>query len=114
MRNVVRRATLSLDSDLTPDADLMLRAASGAVWLGDLRLADRLAKAAIRADGAPRAYFLRAHALSWLFAARKPTPCWPSCLLQSSPTTTVVGSRTDEPSTCYWLSVTPACERHHR
>jgi len=66
MRNVVRRAALSLDSDLTPDAELLLKAASGAVWLGDLRLADRLAKAAIRADGAPRAYFLRAHALSWL------------------------------------------------
>ena len=71
MRNVVRRATLSLDSDLTPDADLMLKAAGGAVWLGDLRLADRLAKAAIRADGAPRAYFLRAHALSWLFAGQE-------------------------------------------
>ena len=71
MRNVVRRATLSLDSDLTPDADLMLKAAGGAVWLGDLRLADRLAKAAIRADGAPRAYFLRAHALSWLLAGQE-------------------------------------------
>ena len=70
-RNVVRRATLSLDSDLTPDADLMLRAAGGAVWFGDLRLADRLAKSAIRADGAPRAYFLRAHALSWLFAGQE-------------------------------------------
>ena len=66
MRSVVRRATLSLDSDLTPDTELLLKAASGAVWLGDLRLADRLAKAAIRADAAPRAYFLRAHALSWL------------------------------------------------
>jgi DNA-binding CsgD family transcriptional regulator len=71
MRNVVRRATLSLDSDLTPDAELMLRAAGGAVWLGDLRLADRLAKAAIRADGSPRAYFLRAHALSWLPAGKE-------------------------------------------
>src|SRR6185312_13616635 len=29
MRNVVRRATLILDSDQTPDADLMLRAAGG-------------------------------------------------------------------------------------
>lgn len=70
-RNVVRRATLILDSDQTPDADLMLRAAGGAVWLGDLRLADRLAKAAIRADGSPRAYFLRAHALSWLPAGEE-------------------------------------------
>ena len=71
MRNVVRRATLSLDSDLTPDADLLLKAAGGAVWLGDLRLADRLAKAAIRAGAAPRAYFLRAHALSWLPAGKE-------------------------------------------
>jgi DNA-binding CsgD family transcriptional regulator/tetratricopeptide (TPR) repeat protein len=71
MGSVVRRATLSLDSDLTPDTELFLKAASGAVWLGDLRLADRLAKAAIRAGGSPRAYFLRAHALSWLFAGQE-------------------------------------------
>ena len=71
MRNVVRRATLSLDSDLTSETDVLLKAASGAVWLGDLRLADRLAKAAIRADGSPRAYFLRAHALSWLPAGKE-------------------------------------------
>jgi DNA-binding CsgD family transcriptional regulator len=71
MGSVVRRATLSLDSDLTPDAELFLKAASGAVWMGDLRLADRLAKAAIRADAAPRAYFLRAHALSWLPAGEE-------------------------------------------
>jgi DNA-binding CsgD family transcriptional regulator len=70
MRSVVRRATLILDSDLTPDSDLLLKAASGAVWLGHLRLADRLAKAAIRAGAAPRAYFLRAHALSWLPAGQ--------------------------------------------
>jgi DNA-binding CsgD family transcriptional regulator len=71
MRNVVRRAALSLDSDLALDTDLLLDAASGAVWLGDLRLADRLAKAAIRAGGSARAYFLRAHALSWLFAGQE-------------------------------------------
>ncbi|HET7665599.1 MAG TPA: LuxR C-terminal-related transcriptional regulator [Mycobacterium sp.] len=71
MRTVVRRASLILDSDVTPDSDLLLKAASGAVWLGDLRLADRLAKAAIRADGSPRAYFLRAHALSWLPAGQE-------------------------------------------
>jgi DNA-binding CsgD family transcriptional regulator len=65
MGTVVRRASLILDSDLPPDADLLLKAAGGAVWAGDLRLADRLAKAAIRAGGSPRAYFLRAHALSW-------------------------------------------------
>ena len=63
---VVRRATLSLDSDLTPDADLLVRAAQGAVWLADLALADRLADAAARAGGGPEPSFVRAHALSWL------------------------------------------------
>jgi tetratricopeptide (TPR) repeat protein len=63
---VVRRATLSLDSDLTPDADLLVRAAHGAVWLADLALADRLAEAAIRAGAGPEPNFVRAHALSWL------------------------------------------------
>jgi DNA-binding CsgD family transcriptional regulator len=63
---VVRRATLSLDSDLTPDADLLVRAAQGAVWLADLTLADRLADAAARAGAGPEPKFVRAHALSWL------------------------------------------------
>ncbi|MGO9104258.1 MAG: LuxR C-terminal-related transcriptional regulator [Mycobacterium sp.] len=63
---VVRRATLCLNSDLTPDADLLVRAAHGAVWLADLPLADRLAQAAIRAGAGPEPNFVRAHALSWL------------------------------------------------
>ena len=63
---VVRRATLSLDSDLTPDTDLLVRAAHGAVWLADLPLADRLAEAAIHAGAGPELNFVRAHALSWL------------------------------------------------
>ncbi len=66
IRVVVRRATLSLDSDLTPDADLLVRAAHGAVWLADLPLADRLAEAAIHAGAGPEPNFVRAHALSWL------------------------------------------------
>jgi DNA-binding CsgD family transcriptional regulator len=66
IRVVVRRATLSLDSDLTPDADLLVRAAHGAVWLADLPLADRLAEAAINAGAGPEPNLLRAHALSWL------------------------------------------------
>ncbi|HJT90567.1 MAG TPA: helix-turn-helix transcriptional regulator [Mycobacterium sp.] len=66
VRVVVRRATLSLDSDLTPDADLLVRAAHGAVWLADLPLADRLAEAAIRGGAGHEANFVRAHALSWL------------------------------------------------
>jgi DNA-binding CsgD family transcriptional regulator len=63
---VVRRAALTLDSDLAPDVDLLVRAAHGAVWLADLPLADRLAEAAIRAGAGPEPNFVRAHALSWL------------------------------------------------
>jgi DNA-binding CsgD family transcriptional regulator len=63
---VVRRATLTLDSDLTPDTDLLVRAAGGAVWLANLPLADRLAQAAIRAGAGPKPNFVRAQALSWL------------------------------------------------
>jgi DNA-binding CsgD family transcriptional regulator/tetratricopeptide (TPR) repeat protein len=66
IRVLVRRATLSLDSDLKPDADLLLKAAHGAVWLGDLHLAERLAEAAIDAGPGPEPNFVRAHALSWL------------------------------------------------
>ena len=66
VRVVVRRAALSIDSDLAPDADLLVRAANGAVWLADLALADRLAEAAVKAGGGPEPSFIRAHALSWL------------------------------------------------
>ena len=57
IRVVVRRATLSLDSDLTPDTDLLIKAAQGAIWLADLSLADRLAEAAVRAGAGPEAQF---------------------------------------------------------
>jgi DNA-binding CsgD family transcriptional regulator len=66
IRMVVRRAALSLDSDLAPAEDLLLRAAEGAVWLGDHPLAARLADAAIRAGGGAEAKLVRAHALGWL------------------------------------------------
>jgi hypothetical protein len=66
VRIAVRRATLSLDSDLEPDADLLLKAARGAVWMVDVPLADRLAEAAIRAGGGAEATFIRAYVLSWL------------------------------------------------
>lgn len=65
-RAVVRRAALSLDSDLAPDADLLVRAAHGAVWLGDLLLADRLGEAAVKAGAGPQPNLVRGHALSWL------------------------------------------------
>jgi DNA-binding CsgD family transcriptional regulator len=63
---VIRRATLSVDSDLPPDVSLLSKAAHGAIWLADLSLADGLAEAAVRAGAGPEAQFLRAHALSWL------------------------------------------------
>ncbi len=63
---LVRRAALSLDSDLPPDADLLVRAAQGAICLADLALADRLAAAGERAGGGARARFVQAHAVSWL------------------------------------------------
>jgi DNA-binding CsgD family transcriptional regulator len=63
---IIRRATLSVDSDLPPDVDLLCSAAHGAIWLADLPLADRLAEAAVHAGAGPEARFLRAHALSWL------------------------------------------------
>lgn len=66
VRVLVRRAALSLDSDLAPDGDLLVRAAHGAICLADLPLADRLAEAATRATAGPEAQFIRAHALSWL------------------------------------------------
>jgi len=68
---VVRRALLSLDSDLDRDAGFLLRAAQGAVWLMDLPTALRLADAAIRAGGGAEAVFVYAHALSWLGRGRE-------------------------------------------
>lgn len=66
IRVIVRRATLTLDSDLEPDRDLFLTAAQAAVRLADLPLAERLANAAIRAGAGVEAKFLRAHVLSFL------------------------------------------------
>ncbi|MCP9274018.1 helix-turn-helix transcriptional regulator [Mycolicibacterium arenosum] len=66
VRNVVRRGALSLDCDLAPDPQLLVDAARGAVWLGDLSLADQLAQAASAAGAGPEPSLVRAHALSWL------------------------------------------------
>ena len=63
---VVRRATLSIDSDLEPDPDVFISGAMAAVRLADLPLAERLGDAAIRAGAGPEANFLRAHVLSFL------------------------------------------------
>ncbi|MGX9671359.1 LuxR C-terminal-related transcriptional regulator [Mycobacterium sp. HM-7] len=66
IRILVRRATLSIDSDLAPDPQLLAGAAVGAMWLADLALADRLGDAAIRAGAGAEAHFVRANLLSWL------------------------------------------------
>ncbi|WP_253861565.1 AAA family ATPase [Mycobacterium asiaticum] len=65
VRAVVRRAVLSVDSDLAPDPDLLVRAADGAMFLADAPLADRLAAAAIRAGAGLQAYSIRSFALAW-------------------------------------------------
>jgi DNA-binding CsgD family transcriptional regulator len=65
-RVVVRRATLSIGSDLEPDAELLKSAARGAIWMWNLPLADRIADAAIRAGGGVEASLIRAYALSCL------------------------------------------------
>ncbi|MGV0851958.1 LuxR C-terminal-related transcriptional regulator [Mycolicibacterium phlei] len=65
IRMVVRRAALSLESDLPSDPGLLVRAAYGAVWLGEMTLADRLAEAAVGSGAGPEPHFIRAHALSW-------------------------------------------------
>ncbi len=64
LRMVVRRAALCLDSDVEPDAELLVRAARGAVWLWEFPLADRFAAAALLAGGAADAKLIRAYALS--------------------------------------------------
>jgi len=51
---VVRRATLSLASDLQPDPDLLVAAAQGAIRLLDLPLAEQLARASVAAEAALR------------------------------------------------------------
>jgi len=66
VRIIVRRAALSLDSDICPETDLLVRAAQGAVWLADLPLADRLTEAAIRAGAGAEPYLIRAHIFSMM------------------------------------------------
>src|SRR5262249_31490006 len=63
---VMHRATLSLDSDLQPDPDLLVRAAQGAAWYSDMPLAERLADAGMHAGGGAEASFVRAYMLTML------------------------------------------------
>lgn len=55
--DTLRRATLMLDSDLEPDAVLLVRAAERAVQLCDAALSERLARAALAAGGGVAARF---------------------------------------------------------
>ena len=64
--DIVRVGVLWLDSDLPPDAALLFHAARGAFLRFDLRLAERLADASVRAGYPPDAALLRAQALGLL------------------------------------------------
>jgi predicted ATPase/class 3 adenylate cyclase len=60
------RAAFAWSVSLEPDEDMLTKAASGAAWLLDLAMADRLSDAAIRAGGGVGATFTRAYVLSFL------------------------------------------------
>jgi DNA-binding CsgD family transcriptional regulator len=62
----LRRAVLTLDSDLPPDPELFLAAANQAIAVLDVRLAERLARAATQAGGGFQARLILASVLSWL------------------------------------------------
>lgn len=63
--DALRRAVLGVESDLSPDRALLLRAAQEALGFHDLPLAERLARAAA-ADGDWQARLVHASTLSWL------------------------------------------------
>jgi len=64
-RGLVRRAVLTLESDLAPDPDLLLAATSSAMQLGDLRLAEMLAQRTVAAGGGLPAKVIQAMAITW-------------------------------------------------
>ena len=64
-RDLVRRAALSVDSDLAPDPNLLLAATSAAMQFGDLRLAETLAERAVAAGGGLPAKTVQAMAITW-------------------------------------------------
>jgi DNA-binding CsgD family transcriptional regulator len=65
LRILLRRATLSLDSDLKPDPALLVRAARRAIHLLDLPLAERLARASVVAGGGFEAELTLCYARTW-------------------------------------------------
>lgn len=64
-RLLIRRAVLTLASDLTPDSEFLLAAASAAMQLLDHRLAEHLAERAVAVGGGPWAEIARAMAITW-------------------------------------------------
>jgi DNA-binding NarL/FixJ family response regulator len=64
-RDLIRRAVLTLESDLTPDPELLLSAAAAAMQLLDHRLAETLAERAVAVGGGPWAKIAHAMAITW-------------------------------------------------
>ncbi len=64
-RDLVRRAVLTIESDLTADPALLLTAASAAMQLLDQRLAETLAERAVAAGGGVGAKFAHAMTVTW-------------------------------------------------
>jgi hypothetical protein len=64
-RDLVRRAVLTDESDLPPDSQLLLSAASAAMQLLDHRLAETLAERAVAVGGGPWAKIAHAMAITW-------------------------------------------------
>lgn len=65
LRDLIRRAVLTIESDLTPDSELLLAAASAAMQLLDHRLGETLAERAVAVGGGPWAKIAHAMAITW-------------------------------------------------
>jgi DNA-binding CsgD family transcriptional regulator len=64
-RDLIRRAVLTIESDLAPDPELLLSAAAAAMQLLDHRLAETLAERAVAVGGGPWAKIAHAMAITW-------------------------------------------------
>jgi len=64
-RDLVRRAALTLESDLAPDPQLLMAAAQAAMQLMDLRLAETFAERAVAAGGGIEAKIAHATTITW-------------------------------------------------
>ena len=64
-RHLIRRAVLTIESDLAPDPELLLSSAAAAMQLLDHRLAETLAERAVAIGGGPWAKIAHAMAITW-------------------------------------------------